>query len=61
MNAMLLAVALAASADAPPADLPVCPSGEDQPDVVKLMQRTERVLEGRSSVTVLTMTRLTTR
>lgn len=55
MAPFLLALALAAS-DAPPADLPACPSADDAPDVVKLVQRTERVLEGRSSIAVLTMT-----
>lgn len=54
MNSVLLALLIAAS-DAPPADLPVCPSAEELPDVVKLIQRTERVLEGRSSVAVMTM------
>ena len=55
MISVLLALALAAS-DAPPADLPPCRSAEEQPDVVKLMQRTERLLEGRSSIAVVTMT-----
>jgi outer membrane lipoprotein-sorting protein len=50
----LLALLLSAS-DVPPADLPACPSGVEQPDVLPLMQRTERVLEGRSSVAVMTM------
>lgn len=54
MNSVLLALLIAAS-DAPPADLPGCPSAEELPDVVKLIQRTERVLEGRSSVAVMTM------
>lgn len=49
-------LALLAGAEAPPADLPPCPTAEDQPDVVKLMQRTERVLEGRSAISVMTMT-----
>lgn len=52
----LLTLFLAAAApDAPPPDLPACPSDADAPDVVPLMQRTERVLEGRSSVAVMTM------
>jgi outer membrane lipoprotein-sorting protein len=55
MTALLLALALAAS-DAPPADVPSCPSTEEQPDVAKLMQRTERLLEGKSSIAVVTMT-----
>lgn len=54
MLSLLLALAL--GSEAPPADLPPCPSGEDQPDVVKLMNRTERSLEGRSSISVVTMT-----
>lgn len=54
MISLLLALSLAAN-DGPPADLPACPSAEDQPDVARLMQRTERVLEGRSSVAVMTM------
>jgi outer membrane lipoprotein-sorting protein len=56
MTSMLLAFLLFASPDAPPADLPVCPTGEEKPDVVPLMKRTERVLEGSSSVAVMTMT-----
>lgn len=55
MTHLLLALSLALS-DKPPADLPACPSGEEKPDVVPLMARTERVLEGRSSVAVMTMT-----
>ncbi len=55
MTAALLALFLVA-ADVPPADLPVCPSQSETPDVVPLMQRTERVLEGRSSMAVMTMT-----
>jgi outer membrane lipoprotein-sorting protein len=54
VNLALLALFLAAS-DAPPADLPACPTADDAPDVVGLIQRTERVLEGRSSVAVMTM------
>ena len=54
MNSLLLALMIAAS-DAPPADLPACPTAEETPNVVPLIQRTERVLEGRSSVAVLTM------
>jgi len=57
MTALLIAfLAAAAPIDAPPADLPVCPTASEAPDVVPLMQRTERVLEGRSSVAVMTMT-----
>jgi outer membrane lipoprotein-sorting protein len=54
---LLLAVpALAAApADAPPKDLPPCPSDSDTPDVAKLVLRTEQLLEGRSSISVMTM------
>lgn len=54
MNFALLVLIIAA-ADAPPADLPVCPTAEEKPDVVPLIARTERVLDGRSSVSVMTM------
>jgi outer membrane lipoprotein-sorting protein len=54
MISALLAVLLAGT-EAAPADLPACPSAEEQPDVAALMTRTERVLEGRSSVAVMTM------
>ncbi len=55
MTSLLLALLLTAS-DAAPTDLPACPSQAETPDVVPLLQRTERVLEGRSSVAVVTMT-----
>jgi len=56
MHALLLAsLTLLAAADAPPADLPVCPSAEDKPEVAPLLRRTERVLEGRSSIAVMNM------
>jgi hypothetical protein len=54
MTSLLLALTLALS-DKPPADLPACPSGEEKPEVAPLVQRTERVLEGRSSIAVMTM------
>lgn len=48
--------ALAADAkDAPPKDLPPCPSESDSPDVAKLVTRTAELLEGRSSISVMTM------
>jgi outer membrane lipoprotein-sorting protein len=56
MTFALLTLLLAAAPDAPPADLPVCPTASDTPDVASLIQRTERVLEGRSSISILTMT-----
>ena len=55
MTTILLMTLVLTAADTPPADLAVCPSREEQPDVAKLMQRTERVLEGRSSIAVMTM------
>lgn len=58
MKLLLLTLWLSAApprADAPPADLPPCPSAEDTPAVLPLMQRTERLLEGRSSVAVMKM------
>lgn len=55
MSSSLLLALLIAASDGPPADLPACPTAEESPDVVKLIQRTERVLEGRSSVAVMTM------
>lgn len=45
-----------APSDAPPKDLPPCPSDQDAPDVAALVKRTEQVLEGRSSISVLQMT-----
>ena len=56
MTPIFLALLVAAAPEAAPADLPVCPTAAEAPDVVPLMQRTERVLEGRSSVAVMTMT-----
>jgi outer membrane lipoprotein-sorting protein len=56
MKLLILLLAAAPSAPAAPADLPACPSANDAPDVVPLMQRTERVLEGQSSVAVVAMT-----
>ncbi|MFT3706615.1 MAG: outer membrane lipoprotein-sorting protein [Archangium sp.] len=53
LTALLLA---AAPSDAPPADLPPCPSQNDSPDVASLIQRTERVQDGKSMVSVMKMT-----
>lgn len=56
-----LVVSLAAPAfaadpkDAPPKDLPPCPSDSDAPDVASLVKRTEQLLEGRSSISVMAM------
>ncbi len=55
MNSALLALLLFAAPEAAPADLPACPSAEEKPDVKLLLKRTERVLEGRSSVAVMRM------
>ena len=61
--ALLLAVAAAAAAVPAsassglqaPAGVPPCPSGVDQPDVAALVERIDRLLNGRSSVGVMTM------
>ncbi|HEY3446147.1 MAG TPA: outer membrane lipoprotein-sorting protein [Myxococcales bacterium] len=50
------APAPSAAADAAPADVPPCPSGSDAPDVAALVARTEKLLNGRSSEAVFTMT-----
>lgn len=39
-----------------PAEVAPCPADADAPDVAALMKRTERLLEGNSSVAVMTMT-----
>ncbi len=39
----------------PPAGVPPCPSGEEKPDVALLVKRIDRLLTGRSSVGVMTM------
>lgn len=36
-------------------DVPSCPSGEDRPDVNGLVQRTEKLLQGESSIATMTM------
>lgn len=54
MNALLMALVLSGS-DAPPADLPACPSDSEKPDVAQLVTRTERVMDGKSSVSVMKM------
>lgn len=57
--AVVFAAAATTSAQAPPqapAGVPPCPSGADNPDVEALVERLERLLNGRSSVGVMTMT-----
>jgi hypothetical protein len=44
-----------AQTDVAPKDVPRCPSESDSPDVAALIQRTERLLEGRTSVAVVQM------
>ncbi|MGC4121282.1 MAG: DUF4292 domain-containing protein [Myxococcales bacterium] len=62
LTSTLLCLALAAApaakpaADAPPADVPACPSGSDAPDVAALVARNEKLLNGRSSESTFTMT-----
>lgn len=56
MVPMLLTLLLTAAPGGPPPDLPPCPTASDAPDVASLIQRTERVLEGRSSIAVMSMT-----
>ncbi len=53
--ALLLLTAVLAAPEGPPADLPTCPTAEDAPRVAPLVQRFERVMEGRSSVSVMRM------
>jgi len=52
MNALFLAAALCA---APAPDAPACPSADDKPNVDLLVQRTETLLRGKSSVAVMSM------
>ncbi|MFT3836755.1 MAG: outer membrane lipoprotein-sorting protein [Myxococcaceae bacterium] len=52
MNALVLAAVLSA---APPPNVPACPSSEDQPNVEELVKRTEQLLDGKSSISVMTM------
>jgi hypothetical protein len=54
--AVLLSGAVPARADdQPPADLPACPTAQDQPAVTPLLRRLERLLEGRSMIATTTM------
>jgi hypothetical protein len=52
---LLAGAAPVMAADAPPADLPPCPSREDAPDTARLLRRVEFSLEGASSIGTLTM------
>lgn len=56
MLSLITALLITAAPDAPPADLPACPTQNDSPDVGALLQRMERVQEGRSMVSVMKMT-----
>ncbi|MGI5864714.1 MAG: outer membrane lipoprotein-sorting protein [Myxococcales bacterium] len=56
LAALALAAGPAQAAEAPPANVPPCPSGEEKPDVAALIRRTERLLEGSSSVGSFSMT-----
>ncbi len=54
--ALVLALLAAAPLPAaPPADVPACPSGSEAPDVAALVSRTEKLLNGSSSVATFTM------
>ncbi|MGV3622305.1 MAG: outer membrane lipoprotein-sorting protein [Archangium sp.] len=55
MISTLLLVSLLAASDAPPADLPACPSDNEKPEIAPLIARTERVMDGKSSVAVMKM------
>lgn len=52
MNALILAALLSA---APAPNVPACPSNDDQPNVEELVKRTEQLLDGKSSISVMTM------
>lgn len=55
MSPAFLLLAVLAAPDGPPKDLPACPTAEDTPEVAPLLSRFERVMEGRSAVTVMRM------
>jgi hypothetical protein len=58
MTSTVLALALCSAAypfEAQPPDLPVCPTRQDAPDVTALIERIEQTLEGRSTITTMTM------
>jgi len=48
------AAAKAAKVD-PPKGVPACPSGEDAPDLKQLLGRTEKLMDGNSSISVMEM------
>ena len=50
-----LLIALASLAAGPPPGVPPCPTGEDAPDVTALVKRTEQLLDGKSSVALMSM------
>jgi outer membrane lipoprotein-sorting protein len=43
------------AAEAPPLDLPVCPTKQDAPNSAALIRRIERTFEGRSTISTMTM------
>ncbi len=54
--AVLLVAPAARAAEAkPPPDVPPCPSADEKPDVVALVRRTEQLMDGRSSISVMVM------
>jgi len=55
MSIHLLLTLASLAAAGPPPGLPPCPTGEDKPDVVALVKRTEQLLDGKSSVAVMAM------
>jgi len=55
LSALALSLPVYAGKDDPPKDVPPCPSAEDTPDLKKLLDRTEKLLDGDSSITVMEM------
>lgn len=55
MITSLLVLSLLTASDGPPADLPACPSDAEKPEIAPLITRTERVMDGKSSVAVMKM------
>ena len=54
--ALALAAGPALAAEKAPGDIPPCPSSEEIPDVAALIRRTEKLLEGSSSIGTFSMT-----